>query len=78
VHQPWATTTTAQTLMAADPRVSKRTSEMARFQNTSSGLPIKIMTLALMGLTGWFAYDLYCKKRFPHQNGVRLSDAFQR
>jgi hypothetical protein len=55
--------------MAADPRVSKRTSEMARFQNTSSGLPIKIMTLALMGLTGWFAYDLYCKKRFPHQNG---------
>ena len=42
---------------------------MQEFKSVSSGTPIKIMTFGLLSLTVWFAYDLYNKKRFPHQNG---------
>ena len=55
--------------------MSKQMQQMQKMQNTSSGTPIKLMTGLLFALTGFFAFDLYQKKRFPHQNGVRLSDA---
>ena len=55
--------------------VSKKMQEIQKYKNTSSGVPIKIMTLGLFALTGWFAFDLYQKKRFPHQNGWALAHA---
>ena len=52
----------------AQPRMSKQAEQIQQLKNMS-GTPIKIMTFGLLGLTVWFAYDLYNKKRFPHQNG---------
>ena len=52
-----------------------RMQEIRHYQtNTSSGVPIKIMTLGLLGLTSYFAYDLWQKKRLPHQNGVSVTE----
>ena len=62
----------------AAPRMSQRAQEIDKFKNTSSGVPIKIMTALLLGLTTWFAYDLHRRKRLPHQNGASLLDALPR
>ena len=51
--------------------------EVHRYRATSSGLPIKFMTLGLLTLTTFFAYDLYKKKAYPHQHGHQLSDLFK-
>jgi hypothetical protein len=45
--------------------------------NNLSGLPIKVMTVALLSVTTYFAYDLAMKKRFPHQHGHKLSDLWK-
>ena len=59
--------------MASRPPAAKtRSDEVLRYRKQmSGGGPIKVMTVGLLGLTTWFAYDLYMKKRFPHQHGVR-------
>ena len=53
--------------------VSSTAAQIAKYRNTSSGIPIKIMTGLLFALTGVVGYDLYQKKRFPHQHGVTIS-----
>ena len=57
-------------------RVSKARAEIQRY--TPSGVPIKFMTAGLLALTTAFAYDLWMKKKFPHQHGVSLFDCFRR
>lgn len=42
----------------------------------SSGVPIKIMTAMLLTLTAGFAFDLYQKKKMPHQH-VSLTDGIR-
>ena len=58
-------------------RVSPNVAAIQHYRNTSSGVPIKIMTLGLLSLTTWFAYDLWSKKKFPHQHGADLRDLFR-
>ena len=59
---------------AAKQQVSERTRAIQQYRNTTSGVPIKIMTLGLLTLTGFFAYDLWQRKRFPHQHGVSVTE----
>ena len=65
--------------MASRPPAAKTGSdEVLRYRKQmSGGGPIKVMTVGLLGLTTWFAYDLYMKKRFPHQHGVRCAPRTQ-
>lgn len=86
-HSMWPTRITARGL-ASQPRVTARivaqsgvtdrTAEIRRYRNTQSGAPIMVMTLGLLTLTGFFAYDLYQKKRYPWQHGHDLRDLFKR
>lgn len=56
----------------AKAQVSERTKQILHYRNTASGVPIKIMTFGLLSLTIGFAYDLWHRKRFPHQHGVSV------
>ena len=64
--------------IAAQSGVTDRRAEIQRYRNTQSGGPIMIMTLGLLSLTGFFAYDLYQKKRYPWQHGADLRDLFKK
>ena len=64
--------------IVAQSGVTGRTAEIRRYRNTQSGAPIMVMTLGLLTLTGFFAYDLYQKKRYPWQHGHDLRDLFKR
>lgn len=44
-------------------------SEIARYRSQVGGMSIKIMTLALIGSTAWFSYNLYARGRMPWQHG---------
>ena len=64
--------------IAAQSVVTDRRTEIQRYRNTQSGGPILVMMLGLLSLTGFFAYDLHQKKRFPWQNGADLRDLFKK
>ena len=61
----------------AEWRLSSAGQELQRYQATTSTAPIKIMTIGLISLTLAFAYDLWSRKRFPHQHGADLRDLFR-
>ena len=50
------------------PKMSQKAQAALAYQDVS-GVPIKLMTLSLLALTVGFAYDLWQKRRLPHQNG---------
>jgi hypothetical protein len=51
--------------------------EIALYNKNVGGGPIKFMTVTLLALTGYFAYDLYQKKKYPHQHGYDIRDLWK-
>ena len=54
--------------------LDKRTEIQRYKKEMSGGGMIKAMTVALIGMTVYFAYDLHNRRRFPHQHGADLRD----
>lgn len=52
---------------------------MERYQaQQPGGLPIKVMTLGLFGITAYYAYLLHEKRAYAWQQGHKLSDLWDK
>ena len=66
---------TAQKLTTPDGQSSK--DEVRRYAASTSSGPIKVMTAVLLAMTGWLAFKLHKKERFPHQRGYAIRDLWK-
>lgn len=66
----------AQKLTTPDGRSSK--DETRRYHANTGAGSIRAMTALLFGMTGWLAYTLHRKERFPHQRGYSVGDLWRR
>jgi hypothetical protein len=63
---------TARKLMTPDGRSHK--DEIRRYHQNTGSTSIRVMTALLFGMTGYLAFTLHKKERFPHQRGFAIRD----
>ena len=76
IDKPGGMSETARRMTRA-PSPEERAAPIREYHAKTSGTPIKLMTYMLLVLTTGFAADLFYRKRFPHQRGFSLFDAFR-
>ena len=66
---------TARKLMTPDGRSHK--DEIRRYHQNTGSTSIRVMTALLFGMTGYLAFTLHKKERFPHQRGFAIQDLWK-
>ena len=56
----------------------KSQAEIRRYHANTSAVPLRFMTAMLLALTGYTAWQIHAKNRFPHQRGYDIRDLYRR